>query len=497
MGLDPFDIIGTIVDGRYRVERVAGQGGFGVVYRAFHLGFEAPIALKMLKLPPRWSSSKREARVVAFQREGRMLFELSRLHPAIVRAFETGTLWTRGTPTPYLSLEWLDGVSLDHELRHRRKSGLRAFTLDEILTLLADPAAGLARAHAQGIAHRDIKPGNLFVNGHGADRSCKILDFGIAKMVSDDSEAESAGSSDGTGTASFTPKYAAPEQWSNRFGPTGPWTDVHALALLCSELLSGRPPFSNEDPAKLRAACLDANLRPTPASVGVSLPAPVECVFLQALALEPHDRYHDVGAFWRALRDAAQWSPSAAGYAIFASSNEQEEKRRIEDGEGTGSSVSFASSQRATSLTCSRETARSRKLVTRPRSLALFALLIGLALGGISVSRRLELVAHVAAAKPRPAPASARERASAMPTTAGLSASLEVQPSALTASRDGAPTSHVLLPKGALAPHRRPVLERGPSPRAPTADSVARAVTSARPELPDVDLDDPGLVRRR
>src|SRR3954451_4981480 len=99
MLMDPFDIIGAVVEGRYRVERVAGQGGFGVGYRAFHLGFEAPIALKMLKLPPRWSSAKREARVVSFQREGRMLFELSRLHPAIVRAFETGTLWTRGTPT--------------------------------------------------------------------------------------------------------------------------------------------------------------------------------------------------------------------------------------------------------------------------------------------------------------------------------------------------------------------------------------------------------------
>jgi serine/threonine protein kinase len=491
MRLDPFDIIGTVVDGRYRVERVAGQGGFGVVYRAFHLGFEAPIALKMLKLPPHWSSAKREARVVAFQREGRMLFELSRLHPAIVRAFETGTLWTRGTPTPYLSLEWLDGVSLDHEIRHRRKNGLRAFTLDEILTLLADPAAGLARAHAQGIAHRDIKPGNLFVNCHGSDRSCKILDFGIAKMVSDDSEAESAGGSDGTGTASFTPKYAAPEQWSNRFGPTGPWTDVHALALLCSELLSGRPPFPNEDSAKLRAACLDANLRPTPASVGVSLPAPVAGVFLQALALDPRDRYHDVGAFWRALRDAAQWSPSAAGYAIFASTDEQEQERRIEDGMATGRSVSFVNSQGATSLTCSRETASSRKLVTRPRSLALFALLTGLALGGIGVSRRLKLVAHVTAAKPRPVPASAS--ASAAHTTSGLVASLEVPRSAITASADG----HVFPPKAALAPHGRPALKPGPNPRAPTTDSVAREVTSARPELPDVDLDDPGLVRRR
>ena len=84
---DPFGIVGSVVDGRYRVERVAGQGGFGVVYRAQHLGFQSPIALKVLKLPEHWSIERIQARTAAFQREGRVLFELSMLDPSIVRAY--------------------------------------------------------------------------------------------------------------------------------------------------------------------------------------------------------------------------------------------------------------------------------------------------------------------------------------------------------------------------------------------------------------------------
>src|SRR5688572_7815466 len=123
MSLDPFGIVGTIVDGRYRVERMAGQGGFGVVYRAHHLAFESTIALKVLKLPELWPMDTRRARIAGFQREGRMLFKLSRLHPSIVRAFETGTVTASdGSVAPYLALEWLEGVSLDQELKYRRKN---------------------------------------------------------------------------------------------------------------------------------------------------------------------------------------------------------------------------------------------------------------------------------------------------------------------------------------------------------------------------------------
>ncbi|HTQ07403.1 MAG TPA: serine/threonine-protein kinase, partial [Polyangiaceae bacterium] len=240
MASDPFGLVGTIVDGRYRVERSAGQGGFGVVYRAYHLAFESPIALKVLKLPEHWQPEQRARRIASFQREGRMLFELSRLHPAIVRAFETGVILGRdGAAAPYLALEWLDGVSLDQALRHRRSSGLPPLTLPEVLRLLHGPAAGLALAHARGIVHRDIKPANLFVLSPASAREVKILDFGIAKLVDSGASTTAQLALTSGATASFTPMYAAPEQWLERLGATGAWTDVHALALVCTELLTG------------------------------------------------------------------------------------------------------------------------------------------------------------------------------------------------------------------------------------------------------------------
>jgi serine/threonine protein kinase len=314
---DPFGIAGTIVDGRYRVERLAGQGGFGVVYRAYHLAFESPIALKILKLPEHWSPERRKARIQSFQREGRMLFELSALHPSIVRAFETGTLGSPdGSPAPYLALEWLDGVSLEQELKHRRKRGLSPMTLPEVLKLLHEPAQALARAHARGVAHRDVKPGNLFVTVRGGVPEVKILDFGIAKIVDEAADTTAQYAATSGATASFTPMYAAPEQWLERLGATGSWTDVHALSLVCVELLTGAPPLRGREPAQFMASCLEPGLRPTPGQHGVALSREVEAVFARAVALNPRERYRDVGSFWQALTDAAEWSPADVGPSV-------------------------------------------------------------------------------------------------------------------------------------------------------------------------------------
>ena len=124
---DPFGIVGTVVDGRYRIQCVAGEGGFGIVYLALHLGFDSAIAIKVLKLPVEWSPEKTRARVAAFQREGKLLFGLSSIHPSILRAFETGTIALKdGSVAPYLALEWLDGVSLAYESSFRRQRRLDA-----------------------------------------------------------------------------------------------------------------------------------------------------------------------------------------------------------------------------------------------------------------------------------------------------------------------------------------------------------------------------------
>lgn len=296
---DRFNIVGTIVDGRYRVEKVVGEGGFGVVYRAHHVRLDGPVALKVLKVPA--DLARREAMIAAFENEGRLLFSLASLHSDIVRVLESGTLLSpTGSLTPYLVLEWLDGVTLDVELQYRRTHGLRPMNLVETVALLAGPAEALAAAHSKRIAHRDLKPANLFLVSQAGQLTPKLLDFGTAKVIEASLGATTMFARTEGGRSSFTPAYGAPEQWWRELGATGPWTDVHALALVCLEVLTGRPVFRGS-PAKILAACLTEEHRPSPRSLGVDVPDNVERAFVRAMSLKPRDRFADAAAFWEAV----------------------------------------------------------------------------------------------------------------------------------------------------------------------------------------------------
>lgn len=374
---DPFGIVGTIIDGRYRIEAVAGAGGFGVVYRAFHLGFDSPIAVKVLRLPEHWSNEKKARRSRAFHREGKVLFNLCHLHPSFVRAFETGTVpLLDGGVAPYLALEWLNGASLAEESRARRVQNLDPLPLPDVLHLLSFPAAALARAHDKGVIHRDIKPGNLFAALHEGELLVKVLDFGIAKLVAEDENdgAEACTPSDcevtPAATSAFTPRYAAPEQWQRRIGVTGKWTDVHALALVCVELLTGKPPLAGDDPLDCKHACLDSRSRPTPAKLGMFLGVEVESVFERALAFDPRDRFPDAGAFWGALTAAARWSFDGSRAVALASFDEARSRRERASGVGRSaggpSGVSNTLAEGAHRLVTALTHATARSVSARP-----------------------------------------------------------------------------------------------------------------------------------
>lgn len=127
-----------------------------------------------------------------------------------------------GVWTPYLVLEWLDGHGLDEELKRRREQGRGSLSLAEALELLAPAIDALAEANAQGVAHRDIKPANLFVARVGTRTTLKVLDFGIAKMLTDTASLTRMLETTGGSIKAFTPLYGAPEQFDRRFGATGP-----------------------------------------------------------------------------------------------------------------------------------------------------------------------------------------------------------------------------------------------------------------------------------
>lgn len=323
MAEDVFGIVGTVVGGAFNVEAVVAEGGFAVVYRAYHGAFHAPVALKCLKVPNVGRADQKEF-LERFREEGEVLFRLSMSIPAVVRplhvdAFETD----RGVFVPYMALEWLDGETLDVQVARRVQEGRPPMSPKRVVRLLTSVARALDRAHKfpgpdgpVSIVHRDLKPDNIVIATINGEEVVKILDFGIAKVKSAVGQvagrlSQSAGSA---GAVPFTPGYAAPEQWfPKRYGQTGPWTDVWGLALTCVEAMAGKAVIDG-DHAAMMGTAIDEKRRPTPRNEGVDVSDAVEKVFLKALAVDPRDRYADAGEFWDELEEALGMPRSRALY---------------------------------------------------------------------------------------------------------------------------------------------------------------------------------------
>lgn len=311
---DPFGWVGATLDEKYRIDELIGEGGFSVVYRAHHLGFSEHVAVKCLRVPDSLEGKQRDRFYESFMEEGRLLHKLSRATTGIVQALDVGAADSpSGIWTPYLVLEWLDGKSLEQDLEEREQSSRGGRPLTEAIELLDPVARALRIAHDQGIAHRDIKPANLFLTEVGGQTTMKVLDFGIAKVLDEATGTSNVFESTGNHLQAFTAPYGAPEQFSRRYGATGPWTDVFALALVLVEVVSGKRALIGTDVAELFVASADPNHRPTLKAMGCTdAPEALDEVLLRALAVEPKQRQRSVRDLWNEVVAAAGLSDLAS-----------------------------------------------------------------------------------------------------------------------------------------------------------------------------------------
>jgi len=268
--------LGTVIAEKYRLERVLGRGGMGMVVEARHVQLGTSFALKFL-----YSSVLAKASLAKrFQREACAAAALKSEH--VCRVFDVGTF----EGTPYLVMERLEGTDLAKELRQKTRLPLRA-ACDYVI----QACAGLAEAHAAQIVHRDLKPGNLFVTER-ADGTplVKLLDFGIAKAPHEhDLELT------GTDVILGSPSYMSLEQLrSSKLVDAR--SDIWSLGVILFELVSGRKPFVGESLADI---ALKIAMEPRPRLP--QGPAALDDVIVRCLAHEPTQRYQSAGDLARAL----------------------------------------------------------------------------------------------------------------------------------------------------------------------------------------------------
>ncbi len=219
---------GTLLDGKYRLDTLIGQGSFGAVYRGTHLQLQRPVAIKIL----RTNFGTDEVALARFQQEGISLSRLEHSNAVSVLDFNVSS-----KDVAYMVMELLQGRSLDQLLRSRGAISPRRAI--EISIPVCDV---LAEAHSLGIIHRDIKPQNIFMHTDRRGEVIKVLDFGIAKLVGD---ADLQQQLTIEGNSVGTPAYMAPERFTNE--PYDGRTDVYSLAISLYEMLTGRTPFAGAD----------------------------------------------------------------------------------------------------------------------------------------------------------------------------------------------------------------------------------------------------------
>ncbi len=277
--------VGDVLDGKYEIIGILGEGAMGVVYEARHKRLQRTVALKTL-LDDIAGSAELVSR---FEREARAASAIG--HPNIVQVFDAGD-----EPIPYLVMERLEGQSLEERLAQAGPIPAPA-----AIALVRECLAGLAAAHRGGIVHRDLKPGNLFItdadeSGH---ETMKILDFGISKIL--DATDGGDGRATQAGMVMGTPLYMSPEQTRGQID-IDHRADLWSMACVLYECLAGQPPFDGDNHNQVMAAVLDGSFVSLKERCP-ALPESLSSLIDRALSPDIDTRFSDAEALAAALEN--------------------------------------------------------------------------------------------------------------------------------------------------------------------------------------------------
>ncbi len=275
---------GDLLAGKYRIDRVLGQGGMGLVLAAFHLELEQTVAVKVLhpELAERGDAAER------FRREARAAAKIKTEH--VVRVLDVGTLEGGGA---YMVMEYLEGNDLAEEMLARGQ-----LPVSETLDFVLQACEAVSEAHMVGIIHRDLKPANLFLSRRpDGSRVAKVLDFGISKSLVPGSTSDPSLTS--TSTIMGSPLYMSPEQMRSA-RDVDARTDIWSIGTMLFEALAGQPPFAGESVPQICTALL--NDPPPPMhDFRPDVSPELEQVIVRCLAKDREERWSSIGELANAL----------------------------------------------------------------------------------------------------------------------------------------------------------------------------------------------------
>jgi len=272
---------GSTINGRYRVDRLLGDGGMATVYLGHDVLLGRDVAIKVL----RGQYAADPASRVRFRREAQAAAGFS--HPNIVDIYDVGEV----AGTPYFVMEYVRGQTLKSIIEHEGP-----FHPDDVAGLLQQVCSALDYAHERGYVHRDVKPQNILVDNDG---HAIVVDFGIAKSVSDDNLTEVG---DGLGTV----HYLSPEQASGLMAT--PASDVYSAGVVAFEMLTRFVPFDADSAVGIAVKHVQEQA-PPPSDFLPSIPPAVDAIVMRALDKDPTKRFPSAGAFASAMTYWRQYRP--------------------------------------------------------------------------------------------------------------------------------------------------------------------------------------------